>query len=120
MISFRQIQEMSRRRANRWHDGAEPWSLLEWAGAMCGEAGEAANVAKKIKRVDQGMWNSAFASLKGQTLERERLVHELNREVADTILYAMCLLNETGADAETLLQMVFNEKSIAAGFPERL
>ena len=28
----------------------EDWNALEWAGAMCGEAGEAANLCKKLRR----------------------------------------------------------------------
>ncbi len=28
----------------------EGWNPLEWAGALCGEAGEAANIAKKLRR----------------------------------------------------------------------
>jgi hypothetical protein len=43
-------------RANRWHPhGLEEWTALEWAGAMTGEAGEAANAAKKLKRMENSI-----------------------------------------------------------------
>jgi hypothetical protein len=29
------------------------WSLAEWSNAMCGEAGETANITKKIRRGDK-------------------------------------------------------------------
>lgn len=117
---LRRLQEASKSRAARWHGDAPAgkWSLLEWAGAMCGEAGEAANVAKKIKRIDGGMWGQANAR-ETQSL-RAQLVDHLATEVADTILYGICLLNELDFDAQELLRSVFNEKSEAAGFPEKV
>jgi NTP pyrophosphatase (non-canonical NTP hydrolase) len=127
-FSFLQhLQHVSKNRADRWHDTGHPeakWSLLEWAGAMCGESGEAANVAKKIKRIDSRMWNTAFVeSVPSQTNEATvRLMYQdkLAREVADSILYGLLILSELNVDAEEILRTVFNEKSIDAGFPERV
>lgn len=45
--------EINRRRCERWHPGFphDPggWSGADWSNAMCGEAGEAANVVKKLR-----------------------------------------------------------------------
>lgn len=129
---LQRLQQLSKARAEKWHtdeDGnpADPWSLLEWAGAMCGESGEAANFAKKIKRLDQGMKNPGnwipdvrLSPAERRAQIRAYLVGKCQREVADSILYGICLLNELGVDAEALLREVFNDKSAEAGFPERL
>lgn len=119
-LDLQTLQRQSRDRAARWHEGAEPWSLLEWAGAMCGESGEAANIAKKIKRIDQGMWNNAFTPASPADLQgkRQQLCAALARETADAILYGICLLNELDVDAGDVIRAVFNQKSQEAGFPE--
>jgi hypothetical protein len=41
------------------------------------------------------------------------------KEIADTIIYGLIILNEVGWDASTILTEVFNQKSIEYGFPER-
>jgi hypothetical protein len=68
------VQEMSVSRANRWHGGDfRQWSGLEWAGAMCGEAGEAANVAKKLRRVELEIdGNAASRATAGSSRAREQ------------------------------------------------
>lgn len=98
-------------RSRRWHNGAEDWSLLEYAGAMAGEAGETANIAKKIKRIDCSMNNISKNT-------REELLKKLAYEVADTILYGILLINKAGFDAEEILREVFNAKSDEYGFPD--
>jgi hypothetical protein len=32
--------------------------LADWSNAMCGEAGEAANVVKKIRWIETGLWEA--------------------------------------------------------------
>lgn len=103
-------------RSKRWHGEDGKWSLLEWAGAMAGEAGEAANVAKKIKRVDSGVNN--IPSDKRTKDTREELCLKLAKEAADTILYAILVINEAGFDSEEIIREVFNTKSEEYGFPE--
>src|SRR5882724_4498362 len=44
-LTFGEVIRANLSRVERWHSLAS-WSPLEWAGAMCGEAGEAANFAK--------------------------------------------------------------------------
>lgn len=71
-LTIKRVQTISTLRSRRWHkDGENEWSVLEWTGSMCGEAGEAAgaylalamcnqagesaNTAKKIRRHDLEM-----------------------------------------------------------------
>ncbi len=117
--SIRDIQEISADRAKRWHKGGiEEWTVLEWAGAMCGEAGEAANVAKKIRRHDLEAWNGT--ATKSNPLDRASLRKKLAQELADTILYAVLVAEREGLDLHHAVIEIFNLKSKEAGFPERL
>lgn len=117
MLDFKELQTASVTRAARWH-GEEDWSALEWAGAMCGEAGESANFAKKLKRVETGMANIDARALSPET--QEQLKESTAKEAADTILYAILLIEKVGKSAEDVVRHVFNQKSIEYGFPERI
>lgn len=109
-------QQVNWQRALQWHESASrPWSVLEWAGAMCGEAGEAANVAKKILRLDLGTVGNKAADL-----ERPMLVQKLGNELADTIGYTALVASATGIDLEVFVKAIFNAKSEELGFPQRL
>lgn len=117
-MNVRDIQNVNRDRANRWHGGDfKAWSGLEWAGAMCGEAGEAANVAKKLKRVEDKIDGNAFSE---NPLERYELVKALESEVADVFLYLCLLSSRYDIDLENAIIKKFNKKSEEMGFPERL
>lgn len=50
-LTFEEVIETNRERCLRWHNpDTEPWTGADWSNAMCGEAGEAANVVKKLRR----------------------------------------------------------------------
>jgi NTP pyrophosphatase (non-canonical NTP hydrolase) len=118
-VTLSRLQAMSNLRKNRWHEGdSRPWSTLEWAGAMCGEAGEAANVAKKLLRIDLGLRGNE-ASERVVT-DRAALVGRLANEIADTIIYASLLAAAEGIDLEQAIRDKFNAKSDEMGFPEHL
>ncbi len=94
------------------HDrSGSDWSSLEWAAAMCGESGEAANVAKKIKRLDTtaGAGNHAGES------DRAALVRHLADEIADVIVYADLLAHSEGIDLAEAVARKFNEVSVRVG-----
>lgn len=114
-------------RGHRWHPrGIKDWSSLEWAGAMCGEAGEAANVAKKLKRVETEMAHVDMRQPRSATFvdataeQAARYRQELAREVADTILYGILVCAAVDVDLLPVLVQVFNQKSEEYGFPERI
>jgi hypothetical protein len=107
-------------RVQRWHkDGLEDWSPLEWSGAMAGEAGEACNAAKKLKRLDKGLRTINAADRHYSDCDVAAVA--VAREAADTILYAILVMARVGVtDVEEMLRSVFNAKSEEYGFPERL
>jgi NTP pyrophosphatase (non-canonical NTP hydrolase) len=114
-MDISKFQQLNEIRADRWHKGGD-WTLLEWAGAMCGEAGEAANVAKKIKRIQTNLPNLE-AGLPVE--DYGRLERKLAEECADVIIYALIIMSRLNADASSTIAYVFNKKSEEYGFPER-
>lgn len=108
-------------RARRWHPGGiEEWSALEWAGAMAGEAGETANAAKKLKRIETGMANIDTSQPENSD-DFQKAQWKVLKEAADTIIYGLLVMARAGAtDPEAVLASVFNRKSEEYGFPERL
>lgn len=114
-MDITEFQKVNESRAKRWH-GEGDWSLLEWAGAMCGEAGEAANVAKKLRRLELLLPNKEVGLDKK---DEEILKGKLACEIADTIIYGLIILSRLDYDASLILASVYNRKSVEYGFPER-
>lgn len=119
-LSLTAISSASVSRAKRWHPGGlTDWSALEWAGAMAGEAGEACNAAKKLKRIEDGIAN--INTEEGRSLvEHDAACMQIAKEVADTILYGVLLCASVGVPIVPVLVDVFNRKSEEYGFPERI
>jgi hypothetical protein len=120
-ITFNALLAIDVERAKRWHNkhGLEEWSALEWAGAMAGEAGEACNWAKKLKRLDLDIpsINEGDRHASDVAAVREMFV----KEIADTVIYGMLAAARVGVtDFESVLRDVFNKKSEEYGFLERL
>jgi NTP pyrophosphatase (non-canonical NTP hydrolase) len=116
-LSIQHLQQLNAQRAKRWHNGdLHAWSPLEWGGALAGEAGEACNAAKKLRRDQLGLANRDGRAATEGTDYR----HKVAKECADTILYALLLIEVVGHDAEQTLCEVFNAKSVEYDFPERL
>jgi hypothetical protein len=116
-LDISKFQQINAIRAKRWHnDGKTKWSLLEWAGAMCGESGEAANLAKKMRRLDMELPNKEAGISKDNYDELRR---QLAKEVTDSIIYGLIILSEIEYDASQMLAEVFDRKSFEYGFPER-
>lgn len=115
-LTINRVLNVSVERAKKWHGekGLDDWSILEWAGAMTGEAGEAANVAKKLRREDSGI-NSPLSK---ET--REHLRKKLASELADVFLYLVLMAAKENIDFEGAIIETFNKKSIEYNFPERL
>lgn len=87
-------------------DGSD-WTILEWAGAMCGEAGEAANVAKKFRRGDFDFDNPSH-------------VDALADELADAIIYADLVAARAGIDLGEAVRTKWNKTSAKIGYAGRL
>lgn len=118
IVSIELIQEINVARANRWHGGNfRQWSGLEWAGALCGEAGEAANIAKKLRRIELELEGNQYSD---HLIEKTGLVPMLAHECADTFLYLVLLAARYDINLAEAVRERFNSKSTEMGFPERI
>lgn len=116
-LTFLKLSTTNEKRAKRWHPGFPDdnadWSGADWSNAMCGEAGEVANVVKKLRRYECG--------LKGELDPPEdELRAALALEIADVICYADLLATYYGIDLGAAVARKFNIVSERQGFPERL
>lgn len=109
------LRAVSIERARLWHGGSiKGWSTMEWAAAMCGEAGEAANVAKKIKRMDDKIISS------NNFVDRDQAVQMLAKELADTLIYLDLVAARENIDLAKAVIDAFNQVSEREGFTYRL
>ena len=88
------------------------WSLSDWMTATLGELGEAANVAKKLNRVRDGV--------PGNKETEAELRAKLKREIGDTFVYLDLLAQAAGFTIEDAAREVFNSKSVEIGYPKVL
>lgn len=88
------------------------WSLSDWMTAVMGELGEAANVAKKLNRVRDG--------IPGNKETEAQLRAKLARELADTFIYLDLTFQRLGINFGETVQEVFNAKSQEIGSPVRV
>lgn len=119
MLDIKKITEETVRRCESPQGFDHPlreWSVLEWAGAAAGEAGEAANVAKKMSRFDHGF--SVARARAG--MSRDELKRKLALEMADTFHYHVLLAASEGIDFEQAIRDAYNEKSIEIGWAGRI
>jgi len=114
------LQETSASRAEQWH-GARPrpddgtgWTGADWSNAMCGEAGEAANIVKKLRRHETG------AGTGYNTPPYADLIDKLGEEIADVVCYAVLLAEYYGIELSETVIAKFNQVSRAQNFPQRV
>lgn len=114
-LTFDQVSKTNRARCQRWHPGfpADSWTGADWSNAMQGEAGEAGNVVKKLRRAELNTRGALDPSV-------ETLRQQLGDELADTVIYADLLAQFYGLDLASCVARKFNAVSAREGFPERL
>ena len=113
-ITFGDLRHVNVTRCRRWHPPeSTPWSAADWSNALCGEAGELANVIKKIRRQETGARNEGDPSM-------EELRKMAAAELADVVIYADLLADFLSVDLAEAIKAKFNKVSVKYGFPERL
>lgn len=85
----------------------ESWSIMEWACALAGEAGELCNVIKKLKREQDGI---AGSRIEGNPIEA------VGDEMADVVIYMDLLAARLGIDLQAAIANKFNKTSDAVGY----
>lgn len=114
-LTFGEFAETNRKRCERWHPGFphDGWTGADWSNAMAGEAGEAANVVKKLRRIEFGAVSAADPG-------RDVLLSKLADELGDVVAYLDLLAQHYGLDLGECAARKFNKISEREGFPERL
>lgn len=115
-LSFALLRSTNVTRCERWHPGfpdAEAWTIADWSNAMAGEAGEAANVVKKMRRIETGNPGRRDGTV-------DALRDELADELADVVCYADLLAAKVGIDLGSAVARKFNAVSAREGFPDVL
>jgi NTP pyrophosphatase (non-canonical NTP hydrolase) len=116
-LTFAALRRANVSRCALFHmDGVSGWSALEWAGCLAGEAGEAADVTKKMKRLDDP--GCLMETKTNRT--REQLRIDLAKELADVICYADLLAAREGIDLGQAVQDKFNLVSARNHVPQSL
>jgi len=114
-MNFRDFSVFNRRRcesANGFNHEIGSWSLSDWMTAVAGELGEAANVAKKLNRVRDG--------IPGNKETPDALKAALADEIADTFIYLDLLAQSQGIDLEEAVVAKFNRTSEKIGYDNKL
>lgn len=98
--------------ADGFNHKLDSWSLSDWFTATLGELGEAANVAKKLNRVRDG--------IPGNKETADELRAKLGRELADAFIYLSLLAQSAGVRLSDAVPATFNAKSKEIGYPKML
>jgi len=114
-LTFAEFARINRSRVERWHPGfpADGWTGADWSNAMCGEAGEAANVVKKLRRIETGLAGAVDP-------EREVLLANLANEIGDVFTYLDLLAQFYGLRLVECATEKFNNISKRERMPERM
>lgn len=118
MLSFEQLREKNVGRCAESYHPLTAWSLTDWACAMGGEAGEAMNVCKKIRRI-----TGPTRDINSETsadVELAALEKQLADELADVVIYADLLAARMGIDLDRAIISKFNATSAKVGSAYRL
>ena len=114
-MQFNDFSVLNRRRCeakNGFNHKVSDWSLSDWMTATTGELGEAANVAKKLNRVRDG--------IPGNSETPEELKANLADEIADTFIYLDLLAQSQGINLEQAIISKFERTSAKIGYGNQL
>lgn len=114
-MDFNDFSVFNRRRCEAPHGfnhKLSDWSLSDWMTAVAGELGEAANVAKKLNRVRDG--------IPGNEHTPEQLRAMLADEIADTFIYLDLLAQSQGLVLEDVVLHKFQRTSAKIGYDDKL
>lgn len=109
-LTFAHFSAVNRERCESpqgFNHALDSWSLSDWFLAALGEIGEAANVAKKLNRVRDG--------IPGNKETPDALKAKLRKECGDAFVYLDLLCQSAGFSIADAAVEVFNAKSEEIG-----
>lgn len=111
-LTFAEFARINRQRCeavNGFNHQLSSWSTSDWFLAILGELGEAANIAKKLNRVRDG--------IPGNKVSTEELQAKLQQELGDVFVYLDLIAQSLGFLIGDAAVEVFNAKSQELGCP---
>lgn len=105
ILDFETLRNKNVARCNEVFHPLESWSPSDWATALAGEVGEACNFIKKLRRLD------GADSHHDTPKEREYLIKEIGKELADSLIYLDLLAARFDIDLSQVTIDKFNEVS---------
>lgn len=111
MLAFSELNRLRCESSHGFDHALDSWSTSDWMTATFGELGEAANVAKKLNRVRDG--------IPGNSETEEELQAKLADELADTFIYLDLLCQSRGICLESAVASKFDRTSAKVGFYDR-
>ena len=112
-MTFSQRNRKRCEAADGFNHTLHSWDLNRWMVATLGELGEAANIIKKLNRVDDGVPGNSPDET------REVLQSKLADEIADAAIYLDLLAQRAGFDLETIREVKFEKTSKKIGYKEK-
>jgi NTP pyrophosphatase (non-canonical NTP hydrolase) len=109
MSLFDDLRKANVERCEEVYHPLKDWSPCDWATAMAGEAGEACNKVKKLRRLDDYQPDPTI------DIARERLRDEIVEEIADCVIYCDLLAARLDRDLEKAIRDKFNKVSAKTG-----
>jgi NTP pyrophosphatase (non-canonical NTP hydrolase) len=104
-MKLSRLREANVRRCEQVFHPLNDWTPTDWACAMAGEAGEACNAVKKLRRLADGTNTAKDPQTESDALKA------IGAELADTIIYCDLLAARLGLDLSVEIQSKFNEVS---------
>jgi NTP pyrophosphatase (non-canonical NTP hydrolase) len=95
MLTFEVLGEINQKRCEVAFPECNDWLIVDWSNAVCGEAGEMANVVKKIRRGDF-------------LLDDPEHKRKLAYEMADAVIYLSLMAQRIGVDLPEAIVEKFN------------
>ena len=103
-LTLNQLSEANRERSLKLFSDGDEKTILYWSNAVNGEAGELANVVKKLYRDNGGKLDASF-------------IRKIKEEAAGTFLYLDLALNAVGISLEEAITYEFDRVSCKKGYP---
>lgn len=108
-LTFGDLKSTNLRRCEEAFHNIEDWTPTDWACAMAGEAGEACNLIKKLRRLD------GADKVKDTPATRKKLTAAIGKELADAVIYADLLATRLGVSLGDEVRKKFNAVSRKRG-----